>query len=366
MKKNYCFFLAFLIGLSASFAQSTPTDPQANTLTKQLYNKLQSAVNQGIMLGHQDDLAYGVSWKYKKGNSDIKLVTGQYPAVFGWDLGHIELDKAMNLDSVPFQKMKEFIQNAYEWGGINTISWHLNNPVNGKSSWDKTVTVKHLLPSGSHHQVYKKWLGKVAKFFKSLKDKNGKAIPIIFRPYHEHTGSWFWWGRDFCTPEEYKALWQMTVKYFRNQKVNNLLYAYSTDYFANEADYLERYPGDEWVDILGFDFYHRNAPQSNAKFIEEVQRMIKTVENLANQKNKVAAWTETGLEGLPLTDWWTEVLYKAIQDSKIAYVLVWRNANQQHFYAPYPAQPSAEDFKLFSQKEKIWLIQKTANAKMYD
>lgn len=366
MKKIYCLFIFILLGLGLSFAQNLPIDSKANLLTKNLYKNLQNIDSQGIMFGHQDDLAYGVNWKYEEGNSDIKLVSGQYPAVFGWDLGHIELDKAENLDNVPFHKMREFIQSVYEWGGINTISWHLNNPVNGQSSWDKTITVKHLLPNGSHHQMYKKWLNKVAKFFKSLKDKNGNTIPIIFRPYHEHTGSWFWWGRGFCTPDEYKALWQMTIKYFRSQKVNNLLYAYSTDYFANEADYLERYPGDEWVDILGFDFYHRNAPQSNNKFIEEVQRMVKTVQNLANQKKKVAAWTETGLEGLPISNWWTEVLLKAIQDSQIAYVLVWRNANEKHFFAPYPAQISAEDFKLFSQKEKVWLIQKAAGANIYD
>jgi mannan endo-1,4-beta-mannosidase len=362
MPKIYLLFLALIGSLHLLYAQ---IDIKATQETKLLYQNLQKTINQGFMFGHQDDLAYGIDWKYVSGNSDVKAVCEEYPAVFGWDLGHLELDKAVNLDSVPFAKMKEFIQQVYEQGGINTLSWHLNNPVNGQSSWDKTITVKHLLPKGSHHKIYKQWLSKVANFLKSLKGKKGEAIPIIFRPYHEHTGSWFWWGREFCTPAEYKALWQMTVKYFQSQKVNNVLYAYSTDYFANEADYLERYPGDEWVDILGFDFYHRDAPQSNPTFISEVQRMLKTVESLANQKNKIAAWTETGLEKVPVADWWTEVLLKAIQDTKIAYVLVWRNGNRNHYFAPYPQQMSAENFKLFVQSPKVLLNQKLAKLKVY-
>ncbi|MBD0288787.1 MAG: hypothetical protein ICV79_25690 [Flavisolibacter sp.] len=59
-------------------------------------------MNKGILFGHQDDLAYGVGWKYEKGRSDIKDVAGDYPAVQGYELGHLELDSLINLDSVPF------------------------------------------------------------------------------------------------------------------------------------------------------------------------------------------------------------------------------------------------------------------------
>ena len=88
------------------------------------------------MFGHQDDLAYGVGWKYEEGRSDIKDVTGDYPAVYGWELGHLEIDKPVNLDSVPFKKMQQLIKKGYERGGVITISWHLNNPLTGKSAWN--------------------------------------------------------------------------------------------------------------------------------------------------------------------------------------------------------------------------------------
>ena len=65
------------------------------------------------------------------GRSDIRDITGEYPAVYGFDLGRIELGWKVNLDSVPFDKTRQYIQEAYERGGIITLSWHLNNPLTG-------------------------------------------------------------------------------------------------------------------------------------------------------------------------------------------------------------------------------------------
>src|SRR5690606_26600737 len=111
-------------------------------------------------------------------------------------------------------------------------------------------------------------------------------VPVIFRPFHEHTGSWFWWGADYCTPEEYKEFWRLTVEYLQRKQVNNLLFCYSTDYFNDERHYLERYPGDDYVDILGFDAYHRNAPESNFDFIGDVRRMGSVLKKLAQRSEE--------------------------------------------------------------------------------
>ncbi len=92
-------------------------------------------------------------------------------------------------------------------GGINTFFWHLFNPVTGDNFYDKTPAVSAILPGGERHEFYRRELDRLAAFILSLKDSNGKPIPIIFRPYHEHTGSWFWWGQDFCIADEYKELW---------------------------------------------------------------------------------------------------------------------------------------------------------------
>jgi mannan endo-1,4-beta-mannosidase len=331
-----------------------PCDALATAETKALYKNLKELAKTKVLFGHQDDLAYGVQWWEEPGRSDVKETSGSYPAVYGWEIGNIEGDR--NLDSVSFSKMKEWIREGYERGGVITISWHEHNPVSGGSAWDTSGrAVSHIIPGGSHHEIWKQKLDLLAEFMLSLKGNDGELIPVVFRPYHELTGSWFWWGKALCTSEEFIQLWQFTVNYLTSVKnVHNLLYAFSTDYFDSEQYYLDRYPGDNYVDVLGFDDYGTVRDQeSAAKTINELH----LITNIAERLDKIPAWTETGLSSIPLPDWWTETLLKRIKaDSltcQIAWVLVWRNARLDHHYAPFTGHSSAADFKKFRDDECI-------------
>ena len=175
-----------MLVIKSSQAQyAPPIDKKATKETITLYTNLKKLLNKGIMFGHQDDLAYGVGWKYEPGKSDIKEVTGDYPAVYGWELGHLEMDHPVNLDSVPFDKMKGFIREAYDRGGVITISWHLRNPLTGKTAWDpEKGTVASILPGGQKHELYKGWLDKLTAFMLDLKGKKREYIPETFRPFH--------------------------------------------------------------------------------------------------------------------------------------------------------------------------------------
>jgi mannan endo-1,4-beta-mannosidase len=347
----------------SSIMITAQVDKKASTETRSLYHNLFSLRDKGVMFGHQDALAYGLNadksrWIGGFNRSDIKTVVGEHPAIVGHDLGHLELGMKYNLDSVSFDEMRQSIRQIYYNGGINTLSWHPNNPLDlKKSAWDKVErTIPRILNDRKQLRHYKKILTGLSKYFKSLKGPQGELIPIIFRPYHEHTGSWFWWGADHCTPEEYKAFWQMTVDHLvKKKKVHNLIFAYSTDNFKSEEHYLERYPGDDFVDILGFDTYHRNAPLSDSNFIANARRMVSTVKKLGLEKNKPYAITETGLEQIKENDWWTRILNPIIQDSGLSYVLVWRNGRPDHFYAPFEAQGSADDFlKFYNQPNTLF------------
>lgn len=344
-----------------------PSNPKANRRTRELYTSLQSLPQKGIMFGHQDDLAYGVGWKYIPGESDVKRVAGDYPAVYGWDLGHLELGDTHNIDQVPFDTMRRFIREGYRRGGVITLSWHLHNPATGGSSWDTTSAVRQILPGGDKHAMYLSWLSRVADFIGSLRHK-GKPIPVLFRPYHELTGGWFWWGEKSCTPEDYINLWRMTADYLRQtRKLNNILMVYSTAEFSDEAHFLERYPGNDYVDILGYDTYMRNPAEteSTGKFIRDVRRCLLTLTEVAAQRGKPACLAETGLEEIPHPDWWTNTLWTAIKDFPITYVLLWRNGRPNHYYVPYPGHPSADDFKKFVSDERVLLETDTRSADIY-
>ncbi len=192
-----------------------PADKKATKETVNLYRNLKKTMQKGIMFGHQDDYAYGVNWKYEPGRSDVKDVAGDYPAVIGFEIGRIELDWKNDIDGVSFDSTKRYIRQAYERGSVITISWHLNNPLNGKTAWDaEPGTVASILPGGEKNQLFNTWLDKVAVFMKSLKGENGEAIPVVFRPFHELNGSWFWWGKKHCTPDELKKYLPIHRKLF--------------------------------------------------------------------------------------------------------------------------------------------------------
>ncbi|MFL5741540.1 MAG: glycoside hydrolase family 26 protein [Flavisolibacter sp.] len=368
---SFCPALSFQREKEKSFLQipsvndNLPNDKKATRETIHLYRHLQALMKKGILFGHQDDLAYGVGWKYERGRSDIKDVTGDYPAVYGFELGRLELGHKVNLDSVPFDQIKNFIRTAYERGGVITLSWHLNNPLSGKTAWDPAPgTVASILPGGEKNALYKTWLDKVADFLLDLKGKKGEYIPIIFRPFHELNGNWFWWGRSHCSPEELKQLYQFTESYLRDVKnIHHLLYAFNTDRFNSTDEYLERYPGNDWVDIVGFDIYQRNEGEAaNKQFVQDLDKMLSLLEGIANEKGKIPALTEFGFASVPDHNWWTSVFWKALAPHHVAYALAWRNAGaksngQYEFYVPYKGQASAADFVKFYH-EKRTLFQK--------
>lgn len=332
-------------------------DEKATPETKSLFNNLKKLSQKNILFGHQEDDAYGVGWKGIAGRSDVKDVCGAYPAVHGWDVG--KEGDIKNIDGVEFNQTQQWIKEVYERGGINTISWHMDNPVNGKNAWDTTRAVIHILPGGKDHAKYIERLDRVANFLNSCTSGTTK-IPIIFRPFHEHNGNWFWWGKGNCTEKEYIQLWRFTVDYLKNKKnLHHLLYSFSPDRSRMDLSnaknsYLYAYPGDDYVDILGYDNYKdvgvawNTLPQEQQ--LKELVIGLKAVSQLAEDKNKVAALTETGLEGITNAAWFTEVILnplKANPDIHLAYFMVWRNANEKHHYAPYPGHSSVEDFKKF-------------------
>jgi len=347
--------LGLLVSMITVSGQSL-LDSKASTKTEALYQNLIALADQGILFGHQDDDAYGVGWRAVPGRSDVKSVTGSFPAVHGWDLGKIEVGWSFNLDTVNFQKMHHWIRQVYKRGGVNTISWHIDNPVSKKSAWDKTPAVKDILPGGAQHAYFLAQLDLAADFLSKCKS-GATRIPIIFRPWHEHNGDWFWWGKGNCTEAEYITLWKFTVEYLRDTKgLHHLIYAFSPDRSRidmNEPQlsYLYGYPGDEYVDIIGLDNYMDvGVSKTEAEFALKIKDLIKvseTITSIAREKNKVAAITETGQESILNPTWYSQVLLEPFKDKqsiKLAYVMVWRNANKKHHYAPYPGHPAVADF----------------------
>ena len=360
MKQLCLLNLLSLFFVSFSFAQTgkiSLIDPKATKETKALYRNLHRLSEKYILFGHQHATEYGHGWQGESNRSDVKSVTGSHPAVIGVDIAGLA-DNSIP-DSIRQKTKRSLLQtviDTHNRGGITTIAWHFSNPVSGGGFyWLDSVSVpavRLLIPGGSHHEQYKTILKMIGDFARNTKGKKSKLVPMIFRPYHEFDGDWFWWGKAHCTKEEFISLWRFTVSYLRDSLgVHNFIYAFSPDNrFINETQYLDRYPGNEWVDMVGVDNYG-DFGRDGKYDLEAGIKKLKIISDYATKAGKVAAFTETGLESIPNPTWWTETLLKALKTEglKLSYVLVWRNdvRSPTHFYAPYPGHSSVPDFIKF-------------------
>ena len=204
--KKIILSLAMAAAIVSCNSSKTVDDPLAESgrtqRTENLLANLRKISANGYLIGHQDDPVYGVGWVGDSCRSDVKSVCNDYPALIGFDLGHLELGDSVNLDGVPFNRMREEIIRQYDRGGMVTLSWHLDNPLTGGSAWVKPdsltdqekQTVASVLEGGECHEKFLGWLDTLASFLNSLETPYGVKVPVLFRPWHEHTGSWFWWG----------------------------------------------------------------------------------------------------------------------------------------------------------------------------
>jgi hypothetical protein len=222
-----------------------------------------------------------------------------------------------------------------EFGGIMVFSWHMDHPYctngfdkgfyNFKSYGDDRNVVKQILdgtgkpcgtgsvdgkryrePFANPREWYMASLKNIADFFNGLvDDETGKKIPVIMRYAHEMDGKWFWWGRTWCSPDEFREFCRMTADYLRKAcGEDQILFAFTPDRtwkeFGREGDsgnsYLAYYPGDGYVDIVGLDDYsigQGDADKAEKSLVETV-RKLRLISAFAKERGKVAALTETG------------------------------------------------------------------------
>lgn len=336
-------------------------DKQATSQTQALFANLWTIADKGFMFGHHDDLWYGRYWYNEPGGSDTKAVCGDYPGVFSVDFGPI-MDDRHNSDENAIRR--RVILEARERGEVIMACAHLNNPLTGGDSWDnsrKDVVKSILTPADATRVKFLSWLDRLADFCLNLKDSKGNLIPVIFRPLHEHTQGWSWWGSSCTTETEFIEFWQMMVKYLRDTKgVHNLLYAVSPqldDWYDDQTirnRLLYRWPGDDYVDFVGMDCYHGENPASFSNY-------LRIATEISLEKRKPCGVTEDGVESFTRADYWTYSILEPAQDKRISMVVMWRNKyvgnneSDKHYFSVYPGHPSEDNFrKMYSDKRTFF------------
>ncbi|WP_139902156.1 cell wall-binding repeat-containing protein [Clostridium thermarum] len=309
-----------------------------------------------VIYGHQNDTHHKAVLKDGGSNSDTKDVTGSIAGIVAIDTlsltgAELHLEDGDDRDFVT--AAADLLAAAAEEGAIISLSAHMpnfeivkNKGKQADGTWDFSgytpgVTngniVTRIMPEGDLNEVFLAYLDLIADLGNQLEEK---GIPVLFRPFHENSGSWFWWGAAHCDQAAFKNLWRYTVEYLRDVKdVHNFLYVYSPNGpIPTEEYYLERYPGDDYVDVMAFDYYN-NDPDVNDSFIENLKDIITVVEGLAKKHNKLTAVSETGMIPFKVTDnkvpdWFSKVL-EVCSTTNMAYYLTWANFDESNMFQPY-------------------------------
>ena len=349
------------------------SDTKAKQSAKNLYAYLQTlGANNQVLFGHENDYNKSVSKTATEG--DVKEITGSLSGLYGIDT--LSLTGAELGVSDAKLALETSIQNSVEaanQGAIITLSAHMPNFTNSKitknddGTYDFTTCdfneskdlsnncAEQILEGGKYNKQFTQYLDIIGNYALALQEQN---IPILFRPFHENTGSWFWWGTGI-SETTYRSLFRYTVDYLKTKGVHNILYVYSPNGpLTSEKEYLQRYPGDEYVDVLAFDYYddYNTYPAtSDGSFFTNLDKTCKVVSALAKKRGKIAAISETGVrvmkedgsdnEGLLVKDnpvaksktginWYQKVCDIADKNG-MPYYLVWANFGDTNFYVPY-------------------------------
>lgn len=354
-------------GSTIVYEELSIVDKQATAQTKALLANLWTIADRGFMFGHHDDLWYGRYWYNEPGASDTKSVCGDYPGVFSVDFGPI-MDNRYNDSENAIRR--RVILEARERGEVIMACAHLNNPLTSGDSWDnsnKEVVKSILTPGNATREKFITWLDRLADFCLNLKDSKGELVPVIFRPLHEHTQGWSWWGSSCTTETEFIEFWQMIVKYLRDTKgVHNLLYAVSPQLDSWYDDQtirnrlLYRWPGDDFVDFIGMDCYHGENPAAFSNY-------LRIATEISLQKRKPCGVTEDGVESFTRADYWTYSVLEPAQDKRISMAVFWRNKYvgkneaDKHYFSVYPGHPSEDNFRKMYSSERTFFSKDLPN-----
>jgi mannan endo-1,4-beta-mannosidase len=191
----------------------------------------------------------------------VYRAAGKYPALFGQDFGFSEPG---TWDGINYrqQLVDEAIRRNAE-GFIVTIMWHAVRPID-----DEPVTfhdsVQGKLTDDQWHdlvtpgtEINERWKSQVDVIAWHLKQLRNAGVPVLWRPYHEMNGDWFWWGKKEGD-DGYKKLYRMLYDRLVNfHKLNNLIWVYDANETRENVDSYDKYfPGQDLVDILATDIYN--------------------------------------------------------------------------------------------------------------
>lgn len=419
---------------TSKLAPSKDSQSEGSNIANYLKN-IQYSKDGKHLFGHESTIMMGVSgnsdWEIKNRQeigkdilaqkSDVKEMTGQLPAIMGYDAFKLILDitdgpKRMEEVETSIAAMKLYRDN----GGLLAFDWHMqpvllpgykerayrmdefdNNPYIGLMK--KEQPFYHI--ANGFESKDKWWMAYETQWLKPmaerLKQISADGSGIIFRPFHEADGDWFWWGLKWLKgdlplngKEALMKVFIETARYLKHE-LPGILIAFSTDKLddVNHANaknskeiarryrdefktFLPKNPADlALIDIYGMDLY--TSKDNPSESLNQFRLKLQGLSLLAKQDGKIAAITEAGNRGIPAEDdgrqptinWYNDYLssWTADKNIHVAFAVIWQNwSNNRDKKAPDPADgyfvpvnknsSAGKDFIKYVQKEQTIML----------
>nr|WP_233181967.1 PA14 domain-containing protein [Paenibacillus sonchi] len=238
---------------AAASSSSAPVNPNASPAAVKLLDDLNAISGKGIITGQHDYLENPDEFSNR-----LKWTSGKYAALHGYELGLISGQS----ESTGASQRRNVVNSAINWyknGGIVVMTFHEQLPgtsyqwANVQKTLSQTEFNKYVTPGTAQYNSLIADLDKVAVSLKSLRDA---GVPVLWRPYHEMNGNWFWWGKK----NNFAELWNIMYDRFVNvHQLNNLLWVWNPNAPNASSDPYElTYPGADKVDVLAADIYNND------------------------------------------------------------------------------------------------------------
>lgn len=244
-------FLLFAVGLVGR----VPVNPDATAEARELLDRLHQLSGQGTLTG-QHNYPRDIDGFTRR----MAAEQGALPAVFGLDFG---FSPRGTLDDITHRQQ---IVNAciyyHRMGAVITLMWHAVRPIEREPvSFRESVQGelseaewRDLVTPGT--RIHERWKAQVDVIAWHLRQLQRERVPVLWRPYHEMNGGWFWWGKKEG-PDGYAKLWRMLYRRLVDfHGLDNLIWVWNANCLGpNRGPYADYFPGHDVVDILATDFY---------------------------------------------------------------------------------------------------------------
>ena len=236
----------------------TPVNPHASPEARALLQYLYSISGKYTLTGQHNFPNTIANWTDRAYD-----FTGKYPAVYGQDFGFeggADKDSVLARPAVVAEAMRQ-----YQNGAVVTFTWHAVRPTDDEPVTFRDSVQGHLSDFEFHElltpgtSLYKRWCAQVDVIAGYLKQLRDARIPILWRPYHEVNGNWFWWGGrkgQDGSAALYRQLFDRLVNY---HKLDNLVWVWNANAPGSDGSgpgpYADYFPGTEYADVLSVDIY---------------------------------------------------------------------------------------------------------------